>query len=252
MTWSFLALIVVPVFIALALLGAVGALVALVVRPKNRWVLLALPAAVGLITVVLLVIVFALLLAGRVEPRTVAPATVPTALLSAAEVPPVVAHDPKELPKATSPRPSWIDAPPHLVGDAYQRSVCIGPYATRAECDAKLPEKLQDALDQYVEVFLGSSPVGAIRLPEEYLRQQLVKEQWEETRRYSVGPMKQLHVLLQFDRKLKERVIDEHRQTTISHRLKICAAGAASVLAVLATAYTYLRVSSRVRETHHD
>ena len=100
----------------------------------------------------------------------------------------------------------------------------------------------QEALDQYVEVCLGDQAAGGIGLPADYLRQQLVKDQWEETRQHSVGPMTQLHVLLQFDRKLKDRVLEEHRQAIVGRRLRAVAAWAAIGLALLTVAFGYLKI----------
>ena len=81
-------------------------------------------------------------------------------------------------------------------------SIAVGPYTTRAECDAKLPDALQEALDQYAEVCLGGQVEGPVLLPPDQLRQ-LVKDRWEEVRQYSVGPMVRLHVLFGFDRKVR-------------------------------------------------
>ena len=139
-------------------------------------------------------------------------------------------------------RPAWVNAPPQLVGDAYQMSIAVGPYTTRAECDAKLPEALQEALGHYVDVCLGDQAVDDIRLPADYLRQQLVKAQWEETRQLSVGPMIWLHVLLQFDRKIKDRILEEHRQAIIGQRLHAAATWSAIGLALLTVAFGYLKI----------
>ena len=139
-------------------------------------------------------------------------------------------------------RPAWIDAPPQVVDDAYQMSISVGPYTTRAECDAKLPEALQEALDQYVEVCLGDQTVDRVRLPVEYLRKEIVKEQWEETRQHSVGPMVWLHVLLKFDRKLKDQVLEAYGRATVNRRLQLVGAWAALGLGLLTVAFGYLKI----------
>ncbi len=81
-----------------------------------------------------------------------------------------------------------------------------------------------------------------IRLPTEYLRQQLVKDQWEETREYSVGPMTHLHVLLQFDRQVKDRVVEENRRVVVAGRLKAVGRWAAAGLVMLTVAFGYLKI----------
>lgn len=139
-------------------------------------------------------------------------------------------------------QPDWIDAPPRSVGDAYQMSIVVGPYTTRAECDAKLPSALQEALDRYVEACLGGEVRQRIVLPADYLRQ-LVKDQWEEVGKYSVGPMTRLHVLLEFDRKAKDRVLDQLRRTKVAGRLWFAGVGWAVWLALLGGVYGYLRIA---------
>jgi hypothetical protein len=139
-------------------------------------------------------------------------------------------------------RPAWVNSSPQLVGDAYQMSIAIGPYTTRAECDARLSEELQKALRDYVNVCLGDQVSDDVPLPTDILRQQLVKAQWEEVRQHSVGPMTWLHVLLQFDRKAKERILEEHRQAIISERLRVVARWAAIGLSLLTVAFGYLKI----------
>ena len=139
-------------------------------------------------------------------------------------------------------RPAWIDAPPQVVDDAYQMSISVGPYTTRVECNEKLPEALQEALDQYAEVCLGDQTVDRVRLPVEYLRKEIVKEQWEETRQHSVGPMVWLHVLLKFDRKLKDQVLEAYGRATVNRRLQLVGAWAALGLGLLTVAFGYLKI----------
>ncbi len=143
-------------------------------------------------------------------------------------------------------RPAWINAPPQVVDGDYQTSITVGPYTTRGECDAKLPEALQESLDHYVETCLDEDVTGHIRLPSDYLRQQLVKAEWEETRQYSVGPMTQLHVLLRFDRKVKDRILEAHRQAVVEGRLWLTGSVVLAGLGLLAVLYGYLKMGQRV------
>ena len=142
-------------------------------------------------------------------------------------------------PPAKSP-PAWVNAPPRVIGDSYLMSIVVGPWKTRQECNAELPGELQKALDDYVET---CEPAGSrIVLPADYLRKHLVKEQWEEDIQTSVGPMKQLHVLLQFDREVKNRVLEENHQGIIAGRLWRVGIGLAAAFWLLAVVYGYLRI----------
>lgn len=162
----------------------------------------------------------------------------------AAAAKPQAAEAAERRPAAAKTRPAWIDAPPRVVGGAYQTSITIGPYTTRDECNAKLPDAFQEALDRYADVCLDEN-IGQVRLPNDYLRQQVVKDEWEETRQYSVGRMIHLHVLLQFDRQVKERILEAYRETIVAGRLWWTGGTLLAVWAILAVLYGYLKGAGR-------
>jgi hypothetical protein len=140
--------------------------------------------------------------------------------------------------------PDWVSAPPQVVGDAYRMAIVVGPWKNRQECDIDLPKELQKALDRYAELCL-SEPAGArVALPYSFLRQEIVKDQWEEEI-WSDSlnrKMTQLHVLLQFDSKVKDRIVEERQRGIVTSRLWMGAAGLAAVLWLLAVIYGYLRL----------
>jgi hypothetical protein len=140
-------------------------------------------------------------------------------------------------------KPDWVDAPPRMVGDAYQMAIVLGPWPTRRECEADLPKELQKALDRYAEMCLGEPVGGSVALPYDFLRQEVVKEQWEEeVQSPSVGRMTQLHVLLRFDHKVKDRILEEQQRGIVTSRLWMGGAGLAAVLWLLGVLYGYLRI----------
>ena len=149
-------------------------------------------------------------------------------------------------PPAAAERPDWIRAEPRRVGDTYRMSIDVGPYTTRLECDAHLPEALQEALDEYVELCLGTEAAGKVRLTPDELRKALIKEQWEETRQYeTVGPMRHLHVLLAFDPKFKDHVQQQWRREVVAGRLWGAGGAVAATLSVLLVAFGYLKITGR-------
>jgi len=234
----------------LVFLGVLAGIIALLINPRTR-------VATGIVLVVapvILLVVAALQFSVRkvaynesnsieYSPNTGINTYPPIAPPEAAEKPAVKPPPPSLAAGGTAARPAWVDAPPQLVDDVYQMAITVGPYTTRQECDAKLPEAIQEAVDQYVEVCLGPEEIDAVCLPAEYLRQQLVKDQWEEVRQHSIGPMTQLHVLLQFDRGVKDRVLEEHRQAVVAHRLWLTGAGLTAALGLLAAAFGYLKLT---------
>ena len=139
--------------------------------------------------------------------------------------------------------PAWIDEPSRLLGDTYQTTLVIGPYTTREECNAELPGELQKALNRYVETCMGQ-PAGwrPVALPYEFLRQEVVKGEYAEIRPSSVGPMTRLYLLLQFDRKIRDRIVAEGRRNTVAGRLWVGGSCLAGMLWLLAVIYGYLRV----------
>jgi hypothetical protein len=149
----------------------------------------------------------------------------------------------KRGPEKPPARPAWVNATPRLVGDAYQVSIAVGPYTTPAECDARLPEAVQQSLDEYSEICLMGQAGRSIRLklsPDELRR--LVKERWEEVRQHSVGPMTWLHALVSFDHKMKDRVLQQYRRSIVDERLLLTGVWAALALGLLATVFGYLKI----------
>jgi hypothetical protein len=153
-----------------------------------------------------------------------------------------VATEPPHKPSKCLPE--WANLPPRMAGDAmYLMSIVVGPWPTRQDCDAHLPEELQKALDQYAEKCLGSPPYPRVVLPTEYLRQRLINAEYEEDiQSPSVGAMKQLHVLLTFDNEMKDRVIEQHRRGVAMRRLWAVGIGVAAILWPLAIVFAYLKI----------
>jgi len=148
---------------------------------------------------------------------------------------------------ATGPqtRPAWVEAPPQLIGDAYQMAIKTDPFPTRAECESQLPDALHRAVAQYVKTKLKLGPRAArdVRLPLDYIRQHVVKQQWEESVEVSFGKWIQLHVLLEFDRNVKDRIEQEWERVVVTGRLWYTGTGVVVVLALLSVLFGYLKMT---------
>jgi hypothetical protein len=159
--------------------------------------------------------------------------------------------EPGTTPAASEPSeppPGWIDMEPELVGDTYRVSVVIGPFQTRPECDAALPDALDRALADYTRRYLGPAAAAKVHFPSEVLEERLVQERWEETKQFeTVGPMKQLHVLLEFDATMQQDIAIRWDEARLSSRLWYTGTGLAALLALLAVAYGGL-LADRVTE----
>jgi len=146
-------------------------------------------------------------------------------------------------------RPDWVNALPRKIGDAYQISVEVTPFATQLERDtADVPKALQNALNQYVRLQLGAEAAGQVQLPPEELSQ-CIKDEWAMTVYHSGHPMTHLYLLLEFDSRMKDRVAqewkqvrEEKRQALIARRLWRTGMGVAAGLLLLATLFLTLRI----------
>ncbi|MEE8450705.1 MAG: hypothetical protein V3R99_02290, partial [Thermoguttaceae bacterium] len=158
--------------------------------------------------------------------------------------PDVSSTEPEE-PAAAEQRPAWVDAPPGRVDDVYQMAVSVGPYISRLECDAKLPDALSEAVQQYASTTIGPKAVGRISLPADFLTEQLVAEQWQEAVQTSFGPMVQLHVLARFDANVKQDVESAWKQAVITERVWLAGIGMSFVLGFLAILFVGLKITRR-------
>lgn len=148
-------------------------------------------------------------------------------------------------------RPDWVDAPPGVADDAYQTTVVVGPYTTSMECNRRLPGALSEALNDYVLLYLGSPADHYVHLPNDYVLENIVKGTWEENKQTSVGPMKQLHVRLVFDRKtnalIKQTWDDAQRNRRIEERLLVAGAVLACVLGLMLVAFVVLKIDIKTK-----
>jgi len=81
-----------------------------------------------------------------------------------------------------------------------------------------------------------------VQLPEEYARENLVKEQWLERINTSLGEMYNLYALLSFDSRVEAKVQDTWSQLVLGVRLLVAAAILGGVLLILTVVYGYLKI----------
>ncbi len=158
----------------------------------------------------------------------------------------VAGESPEETPAApvepAAPvRPAWVDAEPGTVDGAYQVVVEVGPYKTAEGCDLEQPAKLQVALNQYVQRFIGPAAVRHVRF-DPTLYEQVVKETWEETGEFTVGPMLHRYLLLRFDNKAMRLIEDQYRQVIVQSRVWYTGLGLTGIVLLLGVAFTVLKV----------
>ena len=144
--------------------------------------------------------------------------------------------------ESSSDRPDWVESAPRRVGDGYQVAVVVGPYTTRLECDKEMEEQLRQAVAEYAALYLGDGQAHSVTLPDDFLRGHLLKDQWEEPFRASVGPMVRLHARLLFDNRVNTELKAALRCAIIEQRLWTTGAVLGAVLAVVSIAFIGLNL----------
>ncbi len=178
--------------------------------------------------------------------------------------PPASKTDSAETAKTPSApkRPDWVGKPPFvwragkgtefpeyyqvvhakpIKGDAFVISVSTDPYSTLQECEAKIPEVLQSAVNQFVERDLGHQWVGYVQLSPEQLGQLVVTE-YEETRDFSFAKMTQLHFLISFDQKAIEFIEEAKKLWLFNNHAAVAGTGFIALWLLLAVFWGYLKL----------
>jgi hypothetical protein len=158
--------------------------------------------------------------------------------------------EPGESTKTSSAaqRPDWVGKPPSRVGDSYQMCVTSGPYTTQLECEAKIPEAIQPALDEFVERYRGRDAVSQVHLSRDQI-QHLIKTEWEEDVHSSVGPMKQIHLLLNFNQEAKKFIEDAINSNIFIHRVAIAGTGLIGLWLCISVVWGYLKMDLATKGT---
>ncbi|MEE8450704.1 MAG: hypothetical protein V3R99_02285 [Thermoguttaceae bacterium] len=164
-------------------------------------------------------------------------------------------EDAAEENPAAEARPEWVDASPRRIasGDTYQMSVAVGPYLTRHECTQALPSALQTAVATYIADYLGPKAASRVRLSSDYIRENIVTEEFTETvdldaatriilEPDEAGPMVRLHVLMQFDRPVKAHIDQLWRRSVITGRLWLLGAALVGAMLLLSVLFAILKI----------
>ncbi len=142
----------------------------------------------------------------------------------------------------THDRPAWLDSPQGRTPYGYGKTIVVGPFSTRDECNQALPGALQAAVADYVERYLGREAKWQVRLANDYIHDKMIRGEWEETKQTGVGLMKQLHVRLAFTSRTNELLKQKWHEAQVEQRVLYAGMGLAGVLFVLLLAYGVLKV----------
>lgn len=162
----------------------------------------------------------------------------------------VIAESPvndAKVPPIGAPRPTWMDGQMGRIGDVYRTTVKVGPAFSRTECEKQLPRALDDAVGTYADHLLGEGRGQFIHLPAAYIRNHLLRNEWEEQRETTYDTMFILHELLEFDREANEAIEANYRQSVVMGRLAYTATGGGVVLGLLTILFGYLKLDTLSR-----
>jgi hypothetical protein len=149
-------------------------------------------------------------------------------------------------------RPDWIEkfSEAKEQPTSKQVAICSGPFTTEAEARNELFNKARHASDRYIESTLGS-PQASMLLgySGEQVKSRFVngKNEYVETVTFSVGPMKQVHALVQFTPEFDGELHHRWRQIRSVSRVGVVALVGAVVLSMLLTFFGYLRADTSTR-----
>jgi hypothetical protein len=144
---------------------------------------------------------------------------------------------------SNQPRPDWIDSAGRLDNSTYRVAVKSGLYVSVPECQRFLDQAIKHESDQYINDMIGDPEASRlVDISPRYLRDHVKKAEFNEIVQVSVGPMHQIHALLEFDDDARTAIKQRWRDAVVSQRLWYTGSAGALVLGLLGTLYGYLRL----------
>jgi hypothetical protein len=184
------------------------------------------------------------------EPKIIEPKIAEPAI----QVPVADSHTATESHEAPPPaalaageaRPDWANKPAKLVNGVYRVSIQSGLYADVPECQRALEGQIKTQVDEYIDRWMGPGTASLVAVDREYLNKHIKKQEFSEVvDTESVGPMHQIHALLEFDDSARADFHERWRRAVVTERVWVVGFGSAVVLALLGTAFGYLKLDQQ-------
>ena len=147
-------------------------------------------------------------------------------------------------------RPSWVEAPPMHVGEIHTTAVSSGPFARAQDCWREFDNQLVEATNEYIAEHLGQSfATQFIRYDAKTIRTRLLKPEniYHEQIVVSIGPMHQVHGLLEFTPEFRSELDQRWAQVTRYSRLSQVGLGSFALLSLLSVVFGYFRLDNATR-----
>lgn len=140
-------------------------------------------------------------------------------------------------------RPAWLDQPPGTRDGTYYLVDSAGPFATREECELRLPLLFELMGERYARMLrLDVAPRF-----DQLLDQGVCREAYIGPRETSLGAMYEIHALAAFDQRALGYLREAQRAEVVRGRMVVAGTVAAMCLGLLATLFGYLRLDTSTR-----
>ncbi len=159
----------------------------------------------------------------------------------------------RRFPKVSIPyesRPSWVSFQKDFTGDVHRVPLTAGPFVRKSECMKALEKQAQEAVADYVNNYLGSPRASLfIRYDLDEINDRLLTEEHihDELIEVSLGPMHQVHALLEFDPEFRAELDQSWREVQAGRRLAQTALGAFGILGLLIVVFGYFKLDTATR-----
>ncbi len=147
----------------------------------------------------------------------------------------------------TTEQPAWMSIPSEEALVRHQQVIASKLYFSSQETESDLDSAMEDAVSRYVNNYLGESNASLlIRHDTEFIRSNLVKEQFEEVWNVKQFDKKMYrrHVLLDFNDSFRSRIDGEWRDVVQTSKVLTTGLGAFGLLGLMGVAFAYLRLDT--------
>ncbi len=148
-------------------------------------------------------------------------------------------------------RPTWVEAEfVHEGGEMQKVSVSSGPFLKKQEALRALDEELVEATRDYVVSYLGNSAAGTlVPVDVNYIKQHLITpgHTYSEVIQVSVGPMHQVHALVEFDPDFRRHLDERWRSIVVTGRAARTGVIAGGLLLLLTVIFGYFKADTATR-----
>lgn len=159
---------------------------------------------------------------------------------SASKTPEADAKDPQ--------RPAWVDQVPKRVGNVYRKVVVSDPYDTVEGCYRALQRnKLREVVNERLDELAPDRyrpDLEKLGLGPEFIWREICHDEWVETLDMSVGEMKRVYALMEFDAAVDRQLADAYRDYERQFRVAEVGSAAGFGIGGLALLFSLLKVDT--------